>query len=245
MKIPKTYAIIVAGGSGLRMGGPVKKQYVKINGIPILTRTLLRFDACDFISQLIVVVPKEDIEYCDKRVLAPFQFQKNVSVANGGKNRQESVINGFRKIADIDKNPEKTIVLVHDGVRPFATVDLIQSCVREAIAYGACIPAVRVTDTVKTAGDDDMVRQTLDRERLISVQTPQAFQYPILARAFSEAGKKGFLGTDDASLVEQIGQAVRVVEGSKNNFKITTVEDLDFARYLCIHGPEGVRQDPC
>ncbi|MBU1342461.1 MAG: 2-C-methyl-D-erythritol 4-phosphate cytidylyltransferase [Proteobacteria bacterium] len=228
----KIFAIIVAAGKGLRMGSKIKKQYLCLGRIPILARTIMQFDKCDQVDEIVLVIPEQDREYCQKQVVDPYGFGKKIHLVDGGKERQQSVLNGLKWVGDTIKLEKQTIVMIHDGVRPFVDQTVIEACIQNAIEYGACVPAVKITDTVKDVCKDLSVKKTVDRQSLYTVQTPQTFRFDLLLRAFDHAVKTSFLGTDDASLVEHLGHRVVIVNGSKLNIKITTQEDLDLGKVL-------------
>ncbi len=232
MKSVETIAIIVAGGKGLRMGAGIKKQYLKICDIPVLTKTLQVFNKCKCIHHLILVVPKEDRLYCQQQIVDPYSFSKPVFLTEGGETRQISVFKGLKAATKFVNSPNETIVLVHDGVRPFISTQLIKVCVEKAITSGACVPGIKITETIKKVKADSLIQQTVNRENYFTAQTPQAFKLSILLRAYEHAKQNAFIGTDDASLVEAIGEPVHIVKGLKTNIKITTPEDLVFAEYL-------------
>lgn len=225
-------AIIVAAGKGLRMNLKIKKQYLPLAGIPILSRTIMVFDACDRVNDIILVVPKPEKAYCKTHIIDPYGFKKKIYLVQGGNTRQESVLNGLKFIQDKLTREKEAIVMIHDGVRPFVNQNMIKDCIKNAIENGACIPAVKITDTIKHAGRDCFIQKTINRENLYAAQTPQTFKLDLILRAFNHAEKTLFLGTDDASLVEHIGHKVLVIEGSKFNIKITTPEDLILGKYL-------------
>lgn len=212
-------ALIPAAGTGKRMGGDRNKQYLKIGGEPILAHTLGVFDEIDLISEVFLIVPQEDCAYCCD-LIDEISFTKPLRIIPGGKERQDSVKNGLDAIYNCD------IVLVHDGVRPFVTEDIITRAIDETIKCGATVVAVPPKDTIKSADQDRNIIETLDRKKLWQIQTPQTFKYEVLKEAFDKAYKDGFYGTDDASLVERMGHKVHIVEGSYQNIKITTPEDM-------------------
>jgi 2-C-methyl-D-erythritol 4-phosphate cytidylyltransferase len=223
-------AIVTAAGKGERIGGEVRKQFILLEGKPILTWTLYPFQECSLVEGIICVVPPYSIDFCWEKVIRPFGLRKVMKVIKGGNTRQESVKNGLEAI-DL---PCK-IVVIHDGVRPFISVEIIKRSIEAASRYHACTFALPVGDTIK-AVKEGVVKETIPRNSLWQVQTPQAFSYDIIYRAHEEAFKEGFKGTDDASLVERMGFPVRILEGSRKNIKITTQEDLDLARaILTIH----------
>lgn len=225
-------AIIVAGGKGQRMQSRQKKQYMELAKIPVLTRTIMVFESHEKICDIILVVPEEDGEFCRESILEPFDFKTPIHLVNGGIRRQESVFNGLKKACELTLSFDKTMVLIHDGVRPFIGKTLIDDCIAKAIINGACIPAVKITDTVKKVLDGQKIAKTLDRDFLYKAQTPQVFRLDLVLRAYAHAKATLFDGTDDASLMEHAGLLVCVTNGSLFNIKLTTPEDLSLARYL-------------
>ncbi|MCP4722028.1 MAG: 2-C-methyl-D-erythritol 4-phosphate cytidylyltransferase [Desulfobacteraceae bacterium] len=223
-------AIIVAAGKGLRMQSHQKKQYLKIDKIPVLTRTIKAFESHEKIDDIILVLPAADRDFCTSSIIEPFGFETPIHLVNGGITRQESVFNGLRK-ACVSEPFNKTIVLIHDGVRPFIDKTLIDDCIAKAILNGACIPAVKITDTVKKIMGEQITK-TLDRDLLFAAQTPQVFRLDLVIKAFEHASATGFCGTDDASIMENAGLPVSVTTGSLFNIKLTTPEDLSLARYF-------------
>jgi 2-C-methyl-D-erythritol 4-phosphate cytidylyltransferase len=218
-------ALIPAAGAGKRMGRETSKQYLEIGGRPILAHTLDVFDRCDAVSEVCLIVPEDDCPYaCD--LVDGMRFSKPIRVIAGGKERQDSVKNGLDAIYNCD------IVMVHDGVRPFVTEAIINRSIEETAKYGATVVAIPAKDTIKSVDAEGNVIETLDRKRLWQIQTPQTFRYEILKEAFDKAYKEGFYGTDDAALVERLGCKVKVVEGSYDNIKITTQEDLVIAEAI-------------
>ncbi|SDT96294.1 2-C-methyl-D-erythritol 4-phosphate cytidylyltransferase [Desulfobacula phenolica] len=232
MQSLETFVIVVAAGKGLRMGLKTKKQYLCLEGIPILTRTIMVFDRCDQLNEIVLVVPQDEMAYCKKNIIDPFGFAKKIHLVEGGKERQDSVLNGLKKVRDRRNHEKKTMVMIHDGVRPFVDQRIIEECIHSAVEYGACIPAVKITDTVKQVSENLSIEKTLNRENLYKAQTPQVFKMELIWDAFEHAGATCFSGTDDASMIEHSGQKVFVVKGSKLNIKITTPEDLALGKYL-------------
>ena len=221
----RTVAIIPSAGMGKRMGSR-QKNYLELLGSPVLARTLEPFEASAMVDAIIIVVPPGDEGFCREKIVDAYGFKKVIDVVGGGRERQDSVENGLKAAQG-----EYGIVIVHDGARPLVTIDIIEDAIKAAAEDGAAIAGVRVKDTIKETSAG-FVRATLNREALLSVQTPQAFQTEVLKEAFRMAREAGFQGTDESSLVERTGQAVRVVEGSYENIKITTPEDLAVAE--CI-----------
>lgn len=238
----KIYALIVAGGIGLRMQSQVRKQYIEIAGEPILAHTIRRFITFDPISHIVLVVPEDDISYCVDKIVLHYCFESKVSIVSGGAERQQSVRNGLKKVKEIAAayiNPQterddkvSNIVLIHDGVRPFTDNYIIERTIKGALDYRACIPVVPVSDTLKRKDKDGFVSEVVDRKNLYKVQTPQAFELDLIIEAHENALFAKISATDDASLVEQMGKKVFMIQGSESNIKITTQEDLLFAEYM-------------
>ncbi|MBU8909993.1 MAG: 2-C-methyl-D-erythritol 4-phosphate cytidylyltransferase [Desulfobacterales bacterium] len=228
------FVIIVAAGKGLRMGHNTKKQYLHLAGMPVLARTVMVFDQCEHIHEIILVIPKDDGGYCKTHIIDPYGFKKKIHLVEGGEERQHSVLSGLKLIRDKMNRDKEAIVMIHDGVRPFVNQNIIKDCILTAIEYGACIPAVKITDTVKEVLPDLVIQKTLNRENLYKAQTPQTFKLGLLLRAFEYAVKTSFQGTDDASLVEHLGHKVAIIKGSKLNIKITTPEDLVLGEHLLL-----------
>ena len=223
-------AIIAAGGKGVRAGTPVNKQFVEIGGKPILAHTLRAFEKCDVVEEVVVVAPGDWLFFVAEEIVDRHGFRKVRRVVEGGAERQDSVYEGLKAL---DEDVE--VVLIHDAARPFVTEREIRQVAEAARESGAAICAVRPRDTVKR-GSEKVVESTLPRGELWLVQTPQGFRRELILRAYERARKESFLGTDDAGLVERLGEEVVVVEGSYRNFKITTPEDLELARLLIEKG---------
>ena len=236
----KIAVIIAAAGSGNRMGSGIPKQYMKIWGKPVLTRAVEAFTANAFTDSIYVVVNQNYMEFCrkeyccirpdgghapkhggpDKVPDAKPGFGKVKQIVCGGSERQDSVYAALSVIPD-----DVDIVLVHDGARPFVTNETIDALIESAMKYGAAAVAVPVKDTVKSA-EDGIFTETLDRSRLYSIQTPQGFGRGLLLTAYRKAFDENIYGTDDAVLVEKMGEKVYLVKGDYNNIKITTKEDI-------------------
>ena len=216
-------AIVPAGGSGTRMGGTVPKQFQSLNGKPILYHTIKTLQNCETISEIILVVPEKEYETANTDWLGKLEIVKKVVI--GGEKRQDSVYNGF---CEVSKDSE--IVLVHDGVRPFLSQKMIADSIDAAREYGAAITAIPVHDTIKRVDTSGLVSQTIDREGLWRVQTPQAFRYSLLLDAFNKAKTENFYGTDEGALIEHLGEPVKIVEGLEQNIKITRPEDLELSK---------------
>ena len=222
-------AIIPAAGSGSRFGGQIPKQFIEIAGAPIIVHTLRRFDECDEIGAIVVALRPEEIERF-ARELPAHGIRKTVRLVCGGAERSDSILNALSKARDLE--PE--IVAVHDAVRPFVLTDHISAVIARAREVGAAILALPATDTIKEV-ENGLIQRTIDRSRVWRAQTPQAFSYNLLLRANEEARAAGLpsaMATDDSFLVERLGLSVAIIEGSPNNIKITTPEDLLLAEKL-------------
>ena len=226
------FAIIVAGGKGLRMASSVRKQYLDLLGIPVLAQTLKPFVACKDIKAIVVVVPHQDMTFCRDTILKPQGLESRVNLVAGGSDRQESVRNGLLAVKTLRKAGKSCLVMVHDGVRPFVDHAMIQRCLGAAREHGAAVPVVPVKDTLVRGDDGGFAVKTIDRTGLFQVQTPQCFDLDLLLAAHDHALATGFSGTDDASLVEHMGHRVFMTRGSAGNIKITTRDDLDLARAI-------------
>ncbi|VAX17143.1 2-C-methyl-D-erythritol 4-phosphate cytidylyltransferase [hydrothermal vent metagenome] len=225
----KTVAIIPAGGAGKRFNknkADTKKQFIELEGIPILARTLIALSKAPQIDEIIVVVPPGGIDYTRIEIVEKYDIPKVSAIAVGGDTRQESMSNGLKHVA---KNID--LILVHDGVRPFVTQKMIGDVIKAAGESGAAITAIRPFDTVKTV-DGGFVQSTLKRDGIALAQTPQCFRYSILKNAVSKAEAENFTGTDEAVLVELMGVKALLVEGATTNIKITAPEDLKLAEAI-------------
>ena len=216
----KYYAIIVAGGKGLRMGGDVPKQFQLVGGRPVLMHTLQQFRNAIAGLQIILVLPREQQDYWRERC-RQYEFGVEHRVADGGQTRFHSVKNGLALIPD----GEEGIVGVHDGVRPFASADLIRRCYAAAVEAEAVVPAVPVVESLRHEE-----RGAIDRKGYRLVQTPQTFSIPLLKAAYRQAYLETF--TDDASVVEAYGHRVAMIDGIRENIKLTTPFDMVVAEAL-------------
>ena len=204
-----------------------KKPYLQLLEKPILTHTISVFDQNPVVDTIHVIVNPSDFELCQSIAIVPYGFQKVTNLIPGGETRQDSVFNGLQSLpSDAD------FVIVHDGVRPFVTDDIIDSCLEAAEEWGAAVAAVPVKDTIKVADADGFIVDTLNRSRLWAVQTPQSFKKDLLLKAHQRARQARLNVTDDATLVEQLGFRVRLIAGSHRNLKVTTAEDLLIAETL-------------
>ena len=217
------YIIIVAGGKGLRMGSDIPKQFLPIGGKPVLMRTLERFRQYSPTLQIILVLPKAQQDYWQK-LCQEYAFDIDYQLADGGETRFHSVQNGLAKIPDNAQG----VVGVHDGVRPFPSIDVIRNCYETAREKKAVIPVIPVVETVRHLKGDTSV--TVPRNDYRLVQTPQTFDIQLLKAANRQPYNDGF--TDDASVVEAFGFNITLVEGNRENIKITTPYDLKIAEVL-------------
>lgn len=217
----KITAIIAAGGIGKRMGSSEPKQYIELLGKPIICHTLDRFREVPEIGEVIIVVPPDYVHSFVEEVIKPYSYPGNWRVTAGGTHRQDSVRNGLALVSgDCD------VVIVHDGVRPFITSQVIEKSVKAVLQEGAVIIATPLKETIKKVGPDLNIQETVDRKNLWGAQTPQTFRASLLKEAMEVAYKNNFLGTDEASLVERLGIKVKIIEGDSRNIKITTPDDL-------------------
>jgi 2-C-methyl-D-erythritol 4-phosphate cytidylyltransferase len=232
----KVAVILPAAGLGTRMGrasaettGTSRKQFMQLDGAPILLHTVRKFAASDRVSEIVIALRREDLDWAGELLRREIR-NKPVRVVEGGNSRQESVERGLAAVS-----PDTDLVAVHDAVRPFIDLEIIEKAIDEAAEYGAAIVGIVPVDTVKQVSGAQAsgakIRSTISRERLVLAQTPQVFRYDLLKQAFEAARRDGFVGTDESSLVERLEQVeVRVVMGSDRNIKITKPGDMDLAR---------------
>jgi 2-C-methyl-D-erythritol 4-phosphate cytidylyltransferase len=224
-------AILPAAGLGTRMGAETPKQFLELDGVPLVVFTLRRLASCPAITEFLIAARAEGVGELEARV-AQEKLGRPVRVVRGGDSRQESVGNALAQLA-----PDTEIVIVHDAVRPFVTREQIERIIAEARACGAAILGIPAIDTIKevrrTSQPEDvaLVTATIPRERIVLAQTPQAFSFAILKEAFARAQQDGVTASDEAALVERIGRDVHVVLGSERNLKITRPADMDLARF--------------
>jgi len=232
----KVVAIIPAAGLGTRMAPGGKKiaqpskQFFEINGAPILIHTLRVFARNKQITQIVVALRKNEMDRFNRQ-LEKEKLTGKVTLVEGGEHRQESVANALASL----KAAKDDIVLVHDAVRPFVDDEIIGNVIREVEKHGAAIAGLPAVDTIKQvdrAADGAIITSTIPRERVVQAQTPQGFRYELIKKAFDSSAADGFVGTDEASLVERLGAEVWVVMGSARNIKITTPADLELAEFL-------------
>lgn len=221
----KRTAIVLAAGSGSRMKSKTKKQFLELGAYPLLYYSLKEFDKSPLIDEIILVSSREDLLFCQKEIVNKYSFSKVKKIIEGGRERYLSVYEGLKACQDC------SYVLIHDGARPFISQSMIRDCLNEVKKTGACIVGVPVKDTIKRVSKEGWVEDTPKRETLWNVQTPQTFSYPLIKRAYDRGIEdKSFFFTDDAMLVERLGESrVKMILGSYKNIKITTTEDLQIA----------------
>lgn len=230
----KTAAIVLAAGSGSRMHSNVKKQYMEINGKPLIYYALKAFED-SFTDEVVLVVSPGDIDYCKREIVDKFGFTKVKSIVEGGAERYDSVRFGLHAISD-----DTDYVMIHDGARPFVTEDIMKRSVDAARENMACVVGMPVKDTIKVADENGFAKETPDRKNLWMIQTPQTFEYSLIRKLYDkleedkeEIKAKGINITDDAMVVETFSDVkVKLVEGSYNNIKVTTPEDIGIAQAI-------------
>jgi 2-C-methyl-D-erythritol 4-phosphate cytidylyltransferase len=221
----RTLAIILAGGTGKRMGTSTNKQFLLLDNKPIIVRTLQTFEGCRQVDGIYLVVNHKDLALVQEEILEPYKFHKIVKLVIGGRLRQDSVKNGLEAI----ESP-CDIVIIHDGARPFVSPAFIEKGISLMEMFDAIVPALPVKDTIKVVSKEGFVSKTLERDSLWAVQTPQTFKYETILQAYREGMSKKLYGYDDATFLEHMGGKVKIIEGSPYNVKITTPEDLNIAR---------------
>ena len=220
-------AVIAAAGIGKRMKAKKNKQFLDLQGSPLVVHTIRAFQECPFISKIKLVVHRDELTYCRREILSQYNCE-DVEPVVGGASRQQSVFNGLKAF---QASPD--YVLIHDGARPLISEEILARVQSALQNFEAVTTGVRVKDTIKVRTEDFFVERTLDRKQLVAIQTPQGFNYSLIRQAHKKAAVKGNHSySDDASLVEAMGQRVKVVEGAYENIKVTTPADLDFARML-------------
>ena len=212
--------VIVSAGRGSRMKADINKQFLKLQNKEVIAHTIDKFYNNENIGEIIVVVSEDEAEFFKINIIEKYGY-KNIKIAFGGSERQDSVYNGLKMV---DENCK--IVLIHDGARPFVNNETIDSAIESAKENKCVIVGVPVKDTIKVIDENNNVCDTPDRSTLWSIQTPQVFDYSLIMKAHEKAREDNYYGTDDSMLMEYFGQKVKVVEGSYNNIKITTPEDL-------------------
>ncbi len=223
----KTAALIAAAGKGQRMRGKMKKQFITLEGMPLLLYSLKVFEEFEGIEHMYLVLDEGDFEYCRGEIIQKYGITKVSQLIPGGKRRQDSVWNGLKAMEG-----HCDMVIIHDGARPFISHDILKRLMTVMKDVQAVVTAIPARDTIKRVDGRGDVVDTLQRNTLFHIQTPQGFQYGIIKEAYKKALEEGILGTDDAYFVERMGIRVKIIEGSSFNIKITTPEDIDLAHFI-------------
>ncbi len=230
LKSMKVVAIIPAAGIGIRMGKSIPKQFLSIKGIPVLALTLKAFQRSDLIDHIVVVVPENEINR-SKDIIREYGISKVYKVIAGGKRRQDSVRIGLDAIKEIMNDSD--LVVIHDGVRPFIDIKLIDKVILEAENYPAVVVGYPAKDTLKEVDEKGYITSTLKRDKIWLIQTPQVFRFKDIFFAHQKAWNEDWEGiTDDSMLIERLGFRVKVIKGDEKNIKITTPFDLELAEYI-------------
>lgn len=217
--------IILAGGKGKRMGAEISKQFILIKDKPVLYYTLNRFIHSKNIDKIVLVLPKEEIEYCINEVLKKYSLVVD-AIVEGGEERQDSVYNALQQVNDSE------IILIHDAARPFVSDEIIDNGIMFAKKYGAAAPGVIPKDTIKVRDEESFSKNTPNRSDLFAIQTPQVFKRDIIVESHKKVKENNIKVTDDTMVVEKYGNRVYLYQGDYKNIKITTPEDLIIAEYL-------------
>ncbi|MCI9532939.1 MAG: 2-C-methyl-D-erythritol 4-phosphate cytidylyltransferase [Lachnospiraceae bacterium] len=236
MEHKKYAAIVLSAGKGSRMHSTVPKQYLMLEGKPVLYYSLMAFQQ-SMVEDIVLVTQREDIHFCQSEIVGKYGITKVSAVIEGGQERYHSVFLGLRELGRQEPPPD--YVLIHDGARPFVDGEVITRCAEGAKGYQACVAAMPAKDTVKIADEQFFAKETPERKNVWQVQTPQAFSFPLIYQAYGELLNRMAQGeplavTDDAMVLEVVrSQKVKLVEGSYRNIKITTQEDFLIAKALC------------
>ena len=219
----KNVAIILAGGKGKRMNAPVSKQFIEIDEKPLIYYTIKKFEQCKMVNEIIIVLPKDEIDYFNTKIQSRFNF--NISkIVEGGAERSDSVYNALKAIENAN------VVLIHDGARAFVSNKIIEDGINFAYEFGAAAPGVVPKDTIKVRNENSFSKETPIRESLFAIQTPQCFNYSMIKECHERIQKETICVTDDTMVVEHYGNKVYLYEGDYKNIKLTTEEDLILAR---------------
>ena len=233
----KVFTIITAGGSGTRMNAEKRKQYIDIGNKPVIAHTVNKFQVTDTVDEIVLTAPEQDIDSVRKNIIEKYNFYKVIHIFPGGDTRQDSV---FEALKNMKADPDD-IILIHDGVRPFISHEIITECIRSLDHCDCSVTGIRPVNTIKSLSAGQIC-STLDRNSLVSVQTPQTFKYGFILKCHEAAKRDNFTATDDSALAEKYGQeilgrepVIRVVAGSSLNIKITDPNDLIIASALLEH----------
>lgn len=220
------YFVIPASGTGKRFGSKIPKQFHRVNGRELISYTLKKFESVSSIEGIVIVTRPEYFILLSE-IVSKYRFKKIISFVSGGETRMESVYNGLMAL-----NCNKAdVVGVHDAVRPFVSKSLIEKLLKFCLKFGSVIPALPVPDTVKEIKINSVINRTISRENLMLAQTPQVFRYGEMMKSYEKAIRDKYNGTDESSILEYSGKKVRIIEGEKNNIKITTKEDIKNFNY--------------
>lgn len=233
----KIIAIVPAAGIGRRFDRSTNKTFVSFNGLPLLAHTLKRLNSNSSVTEIIPVLREEDIQK-GFDITRDSGLTKIISIAPGGQERQDSIYNALNAIKSRNSSTDSITVLVHDGARPVIPERTIEALIQGLKGVDGVAPGLRPRETLKKIDGTGMIISTIDRDEVIAIQTPQAFSFDTLKRAYDSAYTDGFYATDDAALIERTGGKVRIIEGSPLNIKVTTQEDLDIVE--CILEKENV-----
>lgn len=226
----KNIALVMAAGKGKRMNSDVNKQFIEVNGKPILYYTLNVLSSCDCVDGIVIVASKDEVKKCEQEIVNRYKFKKVISVVSGGNERHNSVFNGLQEIKE--KHLDCSVVMIHDGARPFVQKEIIEKGIEYAERYGAAACGVTPKDTIKTKGGDSFSAGTLSRDSLFCVQTPQSFRFDLIYNCHKKISEIKMPITDDTMVAEWFGNDVYLYPGSYDNIKITTQEDICIGEYI-------------
>lgn len=229
-------ALIVAAGKGSRMNSDIPKQYLKLKDKEILAYTIEKFENNPLIDNVVLVVSKNQTDYCKENIINKYNFKKIYAVVEGGNERNISVYNGLKAL-----HKDTETVLIHDGVRPFIDSKIISEIINKTEIFDACVLGVKVKDTIKICDSNNNIVDTPDRNYIWAAQTPQAFKYNLILKAYDKIIADNKTVTDDSMAAEYIGLKVKMIEGNYNNIKITTPEDLSIAEAILLQQADGIR----
>ncbi|MDX9914149.1 MAG: 2-C-methyl-D-erythritol 4-phosphate cytidylyltransferase [Candidatus Moranbacteria bacterium] len=224
-------AIILSSGVGKRMGAGKNKTLLTLDKKPLIYYAIENFEKSKLINKIILVVRAGEEEIF-KNIADKYGFKKIVKIIAGGKERQDSAYNGLKFIEEKFGKFKNMILLFHNGANPFVAQEELKRVINDAKRFGAAVVAHKTKDTIRKVDKRGLSQGVIDRNNLWNMQTPQAIKFPLALRAFNQAKRDNFLGTDDVSLVERLGRAVKIVEASENNFKVTTPLDLELAKVV-------------
>lgn len=219
--------VVAAAGSGSRMESNVNKQYILLQGQPVLSYCIEVLEKSPLVQKIIIVAREQEVKYCQTEIVEKYGYKKVSGVVAGGSERQDSVFQGLQALGS-----DTEWAAVQDGARPFLTAELLENLVEAAVIYGAAVPGIMMRDTLKTVDQESLVVQTLERGAIAAVQTPQVFNYQKLLGAYKQALRDNYYGTDDASLFEKYAGPVKVIKGDTANIKITHPQDLIWAEAI-------------